>query len=161
MKGIDMKSLSLILAVLLVGGCTASTPIKRAPNQPEHLNFMDTDVFDNNLSQSMSVDTENIHVAITGQVSINEIPERLGKWLSAVVDKQGRVGVEPKSNTKFLGAFLGLLPTVYSFLKEEISYGPALNYNATIFYQPDTGLIDQVVFTKKPEAPPQQDEFDF
>ena len=155
-----MKSISLVLAVLLLGGCTASTPTKRAPNQPEHLNFMDTVVFDNNLSQSMSADAENIQIAITGQVSINQIPERLGKWLSAVVDKQGRVNVEPQSDTKFLGAFLGLLPTVYSFLKEEISYGPAMNYNATIFYEPETGLINKVVFTKKPEAP-QQNEFDF
>lgn len=144
-----MKALTVFIVALIVAGCTASTPTKISPNESEYLSFMDTDVFDKNLSKSMSTDTENIHVAITGQVSINEIPDRLGKWLSVVVEKEGRVDVEPKSNTKFIGAVLGLMPTAYRFVKEEIFYGPADDYNATVFYTPETGLIKKVVFRKK------------
>ncbi|OQY55965.1 MAG: hypothetical protein DRR08_13195 [Candidatus Parabeggiatoa sp. nov. 2] len=152
MKGISMKQILVyLLAALLFSGCVASTPTK-TQSELENLSFMDTSVFDQNLSESMSADTENINVAITGPVSINQIPKRLGKWLSMVVDKQGRVNVEPKTNTKVLGAVLGLLPTAYSFLKEEWSYGSVVNYNATIFYEPETGLIKKVVFTKRRDA---------
>jgi hypothetical protein len=153
MKGTSMKQrlVYLLVAALLFSGCVASTPTK-TQSELENMSFMDTSVFDQNLSESMSADTENINVAITGPVSINQIPKRLGKWLSVVADKQGRVDVEPKTNTKVLGAVLGLLPTAYGFLKEEWSYGSAVNYNATIFYEPETGLIKRVVFTKRRDA---------
>jgi hypothetical protein len=40
----------------------------------------------------------------------------------------------------------------YNFLKEEWSYGFATNYNATIFYNSESGMVKKVVFTKKPKT---------
>jgi len=136
----------LAASLLLISGCT-HTPT--TAKHSENLSFMDTDVFDKNLSSSMSADTETISIAITGDVSINQIPNRLGNWLSAVVDKQGQVEVEPKTRSLGLAAIFGLLPAAYQYLKKEFLYGDAEDYNATIFYDRDTGLVNKVVFTKR------------
>lgn len=145
-KSDSLKIYLLAASLLLISGCT-HTPT--TAKHSENLRFMDTDVFDKNLSSSMSADTEIINVAITGDVSINQIPNRLGNWLSAVVNKQGQVEVEPETRSLELGAILALLPVAYQYLKKEILYGDAEDYNATIFYDPDTGLVNQVVFTKR------------
>ena len=145
------------LSALFISGCVSSMPTTKSQNHLEKVNFTDTDVFDKNILNSMSVDTQNIDVAMIGKVSINHIPERLGKWLS-VINEDGQVTlkstqVEGEKNepqtTKSIGAILGLLPVVYGFLKKKLTYGAAEQYDATIFYNAATGVIDKVVFTKK------------
>jgi hypothetical protein len=134
---------------LMLSSCT--TQPHKTREQLENIHFIDTEIFDKNMLQSMYANTKNINVAITGEISINQMPERLGKWLGAVVEKQGRVDVKPEMMTKDFGisAFFALLPYAYNFVKEEFSYGISGNYNATIFYNPETGLIDKLVFTQK------------
>lgn len=148
-KGIDVKILVVILVALMVGGCTVPTLTKIISNESESLNFTDTDVFDQNLSNAMSINTDNIHVTIAGRVFINEIPDRLDNWLSAIVENEGRVDVEPKSNTKF-SPVMRLSPVVSSTLEEDILYKPATSYNATILHKVEAGLISEIVFSKKP-----------
>ncbi len=148
--------ITLIILVLL--GCN-STPTK-SKIELENLRFIDTEMFDKDLIQSMKANSETITISIIGNISINNIPERLGKWLSIVMNKQGNVyfnkikstnialnerttGVEPVS------LVIGVLPTAYKFLKKEASYGLAGNYNVTVFYIPDNGNIKKIIFTKK------------
>ncbi len=61
----------------------------------------------------------------------------------------GRVDVEPKAMSKSPTWVLGMLPMVYELAKQEMSYGFAANYHAKIFYKPETGLVQKVVFVKK------------
>ncbi|WP_069472045.1 hypothetical protein [Candidatus Marithrix sp. Canyon 246] len=140
--------ITLIIPVLL--GCN-STPTK-SKIELENIRFIDTEIFDKDLIQSMKANSETITISIIGNISINNIPERLGKWLSIVMDKQGKVdfkinerttGVEP------LSLLMGVAPTAYKFLKKEASYGLAGNYNVTVFYIYDNGIITKIIFTKK------------
>lgn len=142
--------LIITLIILVLIGCN-STPTKSKIDL-ENLRFIDTEIFDKDLIQSMKAKSETITIAIIGNISINNIPERLGKWLSIVMNKQGKVdfkmnerttGVEP------LSLAIGVLPTAYKFLKKEASYGLAGNYNVTVFYIHDNGIITKIIFTKK------------
>ncbi len=150
--------LIITLIILVLIGCN-STPTK-SKIELENIRFIDTEMFDKDLIQSMKANSETITVSIIGNISINNIPERLGKWLSIVTDKQGNVdfnkikstntaqyerttGVEPVS------LVIGVLPTAYKFLKKEASYGLAGNYNVTVFYILDNGFITKIIFTKK------------
>jgi hypothetical protein len=143
------------LAALFISACT-STPTKTQA-ELENVAFTDTDVFDKNLLDSMSADIQHINVPMIGDVSLNRIPERLGKWLS-VVNKEGQVkfkkisreGDDPRiTRGVSIGIILGFLPTVYHFVKDQLTYSPAIQYDATIFYHPNNGLIENMVFTKK------------
>ena len=135
------------LATLFLIGC-AVTP--KSQLELENVVFIDTDTFDKDLSSSMAADTKAITVTMLAPMSINQMPTRLGKWLSAISDKDGRVDVEPKpTTTKSLSLMLGLLPMAYNYLKEEFSYNSASNYNATIFYNQKLGTVKKIVFTKK------------
>jgi hypothetical protein len=135
-----MKYLLTLLWALTLTAC-ASESAKPLQN----VNFMDLEVFDNNLERSMDAGTEDITVKVMGDLTINRIPERLGKWLS-VVSENGQLDYEPK--TKSLEA-LAFLPALYDFVKEKLKYHSATEYDATVFYQQGTGKIDQIVFRKK------------
>jgi hypothetical protein len=150
------------LAALFFSGCT-STPTKTQA-ELENVAFTDTDVFDKNLLDSMSSDIQRINVPMIGDVSLNRIPGRLGKWLS-VVNKEGqlnfkqisREGDDPRITRGIPIAILGLLPAVYHFVKDQLTYSAAILYDATIFYYPNNGLIENVVFTKR-KQPVQEGE---
>ncbi len=149
------KKLGFLLATLLIfgGGCNST------PTTPQSLNkdltFIDTELFDKDLLASMSQESEAITVKMIGPVSINHIPNRLSKWFGAIKEKEGRVNIDPKitpsdSSSKLpIALVVGLLPTAYSYLKNERSYGPAVNYDVTISYDPDTGMVKKVLFTHK------------
>ena len=120
-------------------------------SQKTQLTFMDTNTFDHELSNSMAAHPQMITVSMLGKVSINKIPKRLGKWLGAVTEKKGRLDVNP-SNTKSLAliiAVLSGLPSIYKWVKIKVSYANTIHHNAKIFYTPETGNIQKVIFRKK------------
>jgi hypothetical protein len=133
---------------ILLAGCVA-VPDKPPPT--EVVTFVDTVVFDQELASAMSAGMETITVNLLTSSSINEIPSRLGHWLNVIADKGGRVALEPKTQkslTVLLGLF-SLLPPAYHFLRQEIKYGVAGDYNATIHYLPESGAVKKIVFFKK------------
>jgi hypothetical protein len=139
-----MKKLTIyFITILLVTAC-ASTPTPPL----DHITFLDTNTFDEQLSKSTFAGIDNITISMLGPVSVNQLPDRLAKWLSVINERGGRVEVEPKT-IKSPTWILGMLPLVYDFAKEEMSYGFAANYHAKIFYKPETGLVQKVVFIKK------------
>jgi hypothetical protein len=147
-----MKLIITFILLVLIGCNSTAT---KSQIELANIRFIDTEIFDKDLIQSMKANTETITVSIIGNISINNIPERLGKWLSIVMNKQGKVdfntnerttGVEP------LSLAIGVLPTAYKFLKKEASYGLAGNYNVTIFYIQANGYINKIIFTRKEAA---------
>jgi len=147
--GLNMKKLVYIVVVLCLTSCFATTPAK-SPSELENVVFIDTNVFDKDLADSMSVKTDTITVVPVGHLSINQMPERLSKWLGAISDKKGQVEIEPKvEGTRSLGLLISLLPLALQYLRNESSYGLAGNYNATINYEPETGVVKKIVFNKK------------
>ncbi|OQW92955.1 MAG: hypothetical protein BWK79_13695 [Beggiatoa sp. IS2] len=143
------KLLNYCLIILGIIGCSTAGPPK-SPSELESVVFIDTNVFDKNMVDSMSAKTDTINVTPVGLLSINQMPERLSKWLGAISDKNGQVDIEPKvTGAKSFTFLLGLLPFAYDYLKSETSYGLAGDYNATIFYQLDTGIIKKIEFVRK------------
>jgi hypothetical protein len=152
-----MKLIITVILLVLIG-CN-STPIK-SQIELANVRFIDTEIFDKDLIQSMKANTETITISIIGNISINNIPERLGKWLSIVMNKQGNVyfnkikpnrkiaQYERTTGVEAVSLMIGVLPTAYKFLKKEASYGLAGNYNVTIFYMQDNGFIKKIIFTK-------------
>ncbi|MDM8564392.1 hypothetical protein QUF74_01920 [Candidatus Halobeggiatoa sp. HSG11] len=148
------------LAIMFMNSCASKH--KKTEEELSNLRFMDADTFDKNLSESMMVDTKTITVSMIGKVSINNMPKRLSKWLSIITAKNGQVDFEPTTPLKppvnerttgslSVGAIIGILPTAYDFLKDELSYGSAINYNAVLYYQPNNGLLERISFIKKNE----------
>lgn len=146
--GIKNLAIALIIIVFFTG-CVAINPQKPSPVL-ESVTFTDTDIFDRDIANSMSENVAAITVTPVMPISMNQIPERLSKWLGAVADKQGKVELDPKPNTKSLSLILALLPVIYDFLMAQSSpYELARNYNVTVAYQPETGTVKNVVFRKK------------
>jgi hypothetical protein len=140
-----MKKLTIyFITILLVSACASN------PTLPlNKITFLDTNTFDEELSKSTFGGVEKITVSMLGPVSVNQLPKRLAKWLSVINERGGRVEVEPKAMSKGPAWVLGMLPLVYNFAKQEMSYGFAANYHAKIFYKPESGLVQKVVFIKK------------
>ncbi|MCP4696682.1 MAG: hypothetical protein GY862_07520 [Gammaproteobacteria bacterium] len=130
------------LVVLLFSACMTNPPAPAGK-----IAFLDTDIFDKQMSSSMSANLDTIEVAAISPFSVNRIPERLGKWLSTVNEGEGTIITEPKTRS-FIGV-LSALPPVFVYVKDRMLYGPGENYNATIHYNPKSGLIEKVVFSSK------------
>ncbi|MFK5969082.1 MAG: hypothetical protein QM487_03030 [Candidatus Marithrix sp.] len=151
-----MKQILICFLTILIS-CTSNQT--KTKDELANLHFVDADTFDQNLSESMSIDNDTITVSMIGKVSVNKIPERLGKWLSVITTKMGKVDFksttppEPinERNTGSLAitAVIGLLPSTYDFLKDKFFYGSAEKYDAILYYQADTGLLEKVTFVKK------------
>lgn len=131
----------------------AETP---APPPPASVVFLDSSLFDNALSNQLSSGKDQVEVAITGKISLNSIPQRMDKWITAVATK-GEVALTQQADAPLKPKFvLGLLPTIFTFIKmarAENLVDPATKYNATIQYHLDRSgeaVIDKIVFVKKP-----------
>lgn len=148
-----LPALTLLPLVLLL------SPAARAAETPAPatLTFLDSTIFDNMLLRELNRGNDEVEVAISGKMSLNSIPQRVDKWITAVAEK-GEVTlqpVEPGLKPKFV---LTLLPVVYSFLKQahsERSMNVATQYNASVVYHIDKAsgesVIDRIVFVKKKE----------
>lgn len=131
----------------------AETP---APPPPASVVFLDSSLFDNALSNQLASGKDQVEVAITGKISLNSIPQRMDKWITAVATK-GEVALTQQADAPLKPKFvLGLLPTIFTFIKmarAENLVDPATKYNATIQYHLDRSgeaVIDKIVFVKKP-----------
>lgn len=147
------QTLFFFTILLIMTGCATSltTP------ESEDVVFIDTETFDKSLSNQMSEGIDSIEVASASSFKMDEIPERLSKWLNKVVDYKGTLDVDPKpeKQAQSIDWLITALPTVYAivydYVGEKMMYSPAKYYDATIFYNPNTLLVEKVVFTQKPQ----------
>lgn len=123
---------------------------------PASVVFLDSSLFDNALSSQLAAGKDQVEVAITGKISLNSIPQRMDKWITAVATK-GEVALTQQADAPLKPKFvLGLLPTIFSFIKmarAENLVDPASKYNASIQYHLDRSgeaVIDKIMFVKKP-----------
>jgi hypothetical protein len=133
----------------------APAPEPAAP-PPASVVFLDSSLFDNALSSQLASGKDQVEVAITGKISLNAIPQRMDKWITAVATK-GEVALTQQADAPLKPKFvLGLLPTIFSFIKmarAENLVDPANKYNASIQYHLDRSgeaVIDKILFVKKP-----------
>ncbi len=138
-----------VCLILLFSNCT-TTPTKTIA-ELEHVVYIDVTKFDDDLADSTHAQLDKITITTIAPISINQIPPRLEKWLTFMQDRDGKIEFEPKLKVKAIGWMLGVLPTIFYRIKNEILYGAIGYYNAKIFYNFESGEIDKIEFIKKSE----------
>lgn len=115
------------------------------------LDFFDSSRFDSRLSASLDSGHDAVTTRFLGPVSVNEIPERMDKWFFMIEKYEGTVELEPTGPEArgFITDIIALTVGAYNAIKEKMTYSPAKNYNAKVLYDPQTGIIERVVFVKK------------
>jgi hypothetical protein len=140
-----------LLAVLLVA-CAGG---KKEAAAVSEFTFLDSGLFDQTLSRSMWGKTDPILVNMAAVATVNDVPERLDKWLYQIGKSTGgsvRIEPDPALPQDRSIAMLGLSLAIqaYSFAKEKVIYHPARHYDATLFVDPADGRITRVMFTLRP-----------
>jgi len=156
-----MRTTSSWLVVLLLAAlplAAASEEGKESPAPAEtimrrqSLTFIDLKLFDAKLSQELNSGKDRVEVEMTGKVALNDIPERIDKWVSRV-GENGSVEVREAPRTRML--IFSLLPMLFSAFQatsEDRMMEPAKNYNATILYRREANgeaTIERVIFDRK------------
>lgn len=156
-----MKKIAcLAVLILSLGGCADMSPLTDLSQSvglggsSDSIVFIDASVFDQSLSNQLGTKAQKVEVVNAKPFPLNQIPDRLGKWLSAVVNGKGRLSVEPKPQFKALSIdwVIGLLPTVRDMVQDQFTYSPAKNYNVTLYHNQSSGLVERVVFERKETA---------
>jgi len=150
-----MKTLFYSFILLLTVSCvsTGGTTTSMLQSMPtSSIEFMDMDSFDTSLSNAMSANLSTITVNMMISTTVNEMPKRLSKWLSAVQERGGKVEVEPK--TKSVASVVAILFSLIEtyaplFFQPANVYDVASNYNVIIHNDPSTNVIGKVEFTTK------------
>lgn len=173
-KGVIMKVkfISLLILVTMVSACTSTemqdvsvknTEISEAGtsiadtdiDKPmDTLAFADISIFDKELSKTMKTNRDEIEVAIISKFTTNDIPTRLGKWFYMVDKYGGKVEIKSTDPTKRgipgIGAGVSLMISAINVIRDKIIYSPSRHYNATLLYQPESGIVEKIIFKRKP-----------
>ncbi len=130
---------------------TSTSAKKNSVEEIQTIQFLNSNIFDKQLSRTLSSKEPTVKVTFPIVFTTNEIPERIDKWLVAIQDYEGTIDVQPEQVERgLLDDFVkSLINGIYERIKEKLLYSPAKNYNATVFYEPRTGNVTRVMFLKK------------
>lgn len=150
------KVLVLMLAVFVSACASMSTPPvekKDIAGKNFALEYIDTGVFDNKLAELFEGKAKQVEITIVGNVSINNLPTRLDKWLDKSTQNGSTlsmVGTEKYVKTR--GFMDVTLTSVFSFLSgvsDIAKYRNAGTYDIELVYNKKTGNIKSIKFSKK------------
>lgn len=159
-KGVSSLGITLLFlgALFLAGypsdGGGAGANKNQEPASTE-LNLYDSITFDIQLSSSLAAKLPAVTVKLIAPFSVNNIPERIDKWLNAVRKYGGKVELKPDPDypaSRNFGLILDLLEKVYDVAKEMLIYSNAENYNVDVLYKPASGEVTKFVFTLKKDV---------
>ena len=129
---------------------------KDKPEEVEPLAYDEESLlFDSKLSLALRNSEDEFVLETPKGVKLTKIPEKLDKWLSRVKESGGTVKAQAlpePGEMKTRGIFGVLLDVVLYLLgvaKEELTYGPADDYNAMLHFDKKTGEVKHIVFYKK------------
>lgn len=145
-----LAACSLCLALF---SCAPQNPAAGAAVQKE-VQFLDSFSFDRKLSASLSVKEPEVDVLFPAAITLNNIPERMDKWLSKVEKFGGTVSIqaEPEAGRGIITEIFSLFVKMYEAAEEAIIYKPAKDYNVVIHYQARTGIVTRLAFVRKDVA---------
>jgi len=139
-----MKILTTLLIILL----TACQPPKPRTAPSSYLKYIDTNQFDQQLSQSMQQDQREIEIETLSPFSSNNIPSRLNNWLSMISENGGTIKTEPAEGERILGT----LKLIFNSIYNQGKYKPAAKYDAKLIYRRNESgeaMIEKVIFTNR------------
>jgi hypothetical protein len=131
------------------GGAGANT--KQEPASTE-LNLYDSITFDIKLSSTLAAKLPAVTVKLIAPFTVNNIPERIDKWLDSVRKYGGKVELKPDPDypaSRDFGVIFDLLNKAYDLAKEMLVYSNAEKYNVDVLYKPGSGEVTKFVFTLK------------
>jgi len=154
------KLFNVVLLSMIIIGCVPTVPTNSSSSQfasstpLSEIEFLDISTFDADLSSSMKAALSTITVITLSPVTVNEIPERLEKWLAAVKEKGGSIDMEPKTRsiTTVISVLFSLLDKYGSLFtggQTTNFYDYAANYNVILSYQPSDGKVNAIKFIRK------------
>ncbi|MBU1229223.1 MAG: hypothetical protein KKA55_06235 [Proteobacteria bacterium] len=143
------------LACLLLSACAAQNPAAGTAPQKE-VQFMDTSGFNYKLSASLGAKLEQVDVLFPALITLNNIPERMDKWLSMVEKFGGKVEIqaEPEPGRGLITEIFSIFIKAFEAAEEKLIYAPAKDYNVLISYKAKTGIITKMAFVRKAAAQP-------
>lgn len=144
--------LAVVCLTCLLLACAGQNATPGATPQKE-VQFLDTSGFDRKLSASLAGTEPEVNVVFPANITLNNIPERMDKWLSKVEKYGGRVEIqaEPEAGRSIITEIFGLFVKAYEAIEEVFIYSPAKNYNVMIHYKARTGIVTRLAFVRKPE----------
>jgi hypothetical protein len=130
-------------------------PTVSSSDSMEKIEFYDSEIFDMDLGKLLQQEPVEIEVAIVSPFSLNDVPERIDKWLVSIKEYKGDVSTKPDPDypkRKMRGIISGIVDLVmltYGAIKEYVIYGAAENYNVTLYYMEGRGSVTKIIFTHK------------
>ena len=128
---------ALAISLLLgLSGCATNVPLTKAENSSgdvTKLSFLDIAKFDRDFSVALKNQPAPIEVAFYDNVSPNNVPERLQKWMAVIEADGGKILVEPppsEASTRSVFAALSLIGTLISSIKKIERYRSEQIYDA-------------------------------
>lgn len=122
----------------------------------EPIVYEESFTFDWDMSQKLRQGDGDEVVLLTPEgVTLAEIPEQLDRWLSRVKENGGYVKAAPspkegeERSRVLLGALFDVLLYLLGIVKEEVTFSPADDYNAILFFEEGTGQVERIVFYPK------------
>jgi hypothetical protein len=142
------------LACVLLSSCAARNPAAGTAPLKE-VQFLDTTGFDYKLSASLEARQESVDVLFPAVITLNNIPERMDKWLSRVEKFGGKVEIraEPEPGRGIITEIFSLFIKAFEVAEEKLIFAPAKDYNVLISYKAQTGIITRMTFLRKAEVP--------
>lgn len=143
------------LACLLLSACAAQNPAAGTAPLKE-VQFMDTSGFNYKLSASLGAKQEQVDVLFPAVITLNNIPERMDKWLSMVEKFGGKVEIqaEPEPGRGLITEIFSIFIKAFEAAEEKLLYAPAKDYNVLISYKAKNGIISKMSFVRKAAAQP-------
>lgn len=153
--------LAAAAAAILLAACA---PVNQAPSEPadpSRVEFMDSATFDHQLAEALHTSQDEVTVVPLAPVGLNQMPQRLDKWLSAVKESGGKVKAAPVETTAdggqargIIGVVIDVVLSLFDLGREKALYSSAANYDAMLFYDKASGQVKEMVLRKrhKPEG---------
>ncbi len=142
---------------------TASSPSRPSPAPPAEdrqratyrIKFVDTSDFDDQLGDRLVEKYAMVVVRPVAPFTVNQIPERLDKWLYAVKQRGGKVELEELPPETLLAkrsvfSFLvDFLIRAFDLIRERVKYDGTQDYDVKISYRTDTGRVERLTFIRR------------
>jgi glucosamine 6-phosphate synthetase-like amidotransferase/phosphosugar isomerase protein len=141
------RVLAGVFALVLFSACTPNTMITMPSAAPNQISFIDADAFDASLENALSQQTATVTVIPGSGTTVNNIPPRLGRWLTAVARANGQVSVtEMKTQASFM---VDILSEAYGQYQQTLMYQSAGLYHVVLHQKPGENTLEKIVFTNK------------
>ncbi|RDH84091.1 MAG: hypothetical protein DIZ80_08135 [endosymbiont of Galathealinum brachiosum] len=145
----------IILTCLMLFGvisCANISSVKEPPKDISgndyHINYIDSSVFDSQFTQLLTGEANSVSVEVMGDISINNIPERLNSWLeNSTMNGSTVTMVDSRDVEKDRGLPGKVLQLIYEYYKEyqsNIKYEYAGHYDIELIYNKETGSIKNI-----------------